>query len=207
MKVVDLGDLVTYYSFSAATLAEADVQMRKLGPKDGDGSHAGSCEAKANPPSGNDLTVAVKVDSSGEAGYVCTASVASARVAYRFVLTFPNWLNVGNLAREAQSEWGRFTRALSLHEQGHKPGILKVVRRFAARLEALKIAGMGPSETAAGEAAKKSLLEQVPMLWEPMKSDVAKAIAAYDLGTRHGRKQGARLKTKPESKAKTRHTR
>ena len=101
-----------------------------------------------------------------------TCDLARATVALSIVVSFPRWTHPAGASPAVVADWGRYTRALALHEQGHvdyararDPFVLRAIRRATC------------STADAAARAQLSLIRA---------HDVA-----YDARTHHGATQGA----------------
>ncbi len=198
-----LGEETRYYTFNAGSLEEALQQMQRLGPRDGDGHHAASCDIQAAVllPDLEISTVhgsVVEVPVLPEARrWSATASITQATLGYRVIFLFPRWVNVESLSRPVQNEWRRYMRCLLVHERGHVRVAMPVLRRYLGQYQGLRTAGEGRTSHAAEEAARRDLRGQIPGVFRLFAHDTQQASDRYDQRTRHGRTQGAQLRTSP----------
>ena len=168
------------------TLQEAKQKMATLGPRDGDGNHAGQCEVKAYI---KDLKIdTTKKSTSGMTIY--NAFIKKAILEYSFIIRFPNWSNYKSLNKAIIKEWERFTKCLWVHERGHEKVAIPVIKQYLKKFQNLNIA----SATGTSDA-KNELRSQIIPLGQLLEADCTKAGKQYDIKTRHGRTQGAKLKT------------
>ncbi len=198
VTLVSLGERTDPYTFTARTLAEALRELMRRGPRDGDGHHAAYFDARADILNGLQTGIAPgSVTQIPGMGWTATAEISSASLRYGFVFRFPQWSNVGSLSRPVQAEWRRYTRCLWVHERGHVRAAMPVLRRYLRQFQGLRIASTGPSGQQAEAAAQQELRGQVNEVYRLMSHDVQQASDRYDRTTRHGRTQGARLRTEP----------
>jgi predicted secreted Zn-dependent protease len=175
------------YTFNAKTLQEAKQKMATLGPKDGDGNHAGQCEVKAYIKGLQIGTTRKSV--SGMTIY--TAVIKNATLEYSFIIRYPNWSNYKSLSKAIIKEWKRYTTCLQVHEDGHKKVAMPIIKRYLKQFQNLNIASAsGVSD------AEKELRSQIVSLGQLLEAEYTKANKNYDNKTRHGRTQGAKLRTK-----------
>ncbi len=198
VNLVHLNDLTNHYTFSAVTPLDAQQQMESLGPSDGDGHHAASCHIQAGILEGLQRGIVTGGTSRiAELGtWMATARITQGELRYRAIYRYPRWTNVHTLPRYVQAEWQRFTTCLRTHEQGHLNESMPLLREFRRRYDALRITGNGASAQAAETQAMSNLLDQVRDLYREMSFRCEQANQAYDRRTRHGRTQGARLRTR-----------
>lgn len=193
---VSLGQSTSYYRFSAPTLAGALQRMTTLGPSDGDGHHAADCDMRADIMHG--LQTGIVPGStvhSPEIGWMSTAEISQASLRYGFVFRFPDWTNVGRLTTPVQTEWSRYTSCLWVHEQGHVATAMTVLQQFLTEYQNLRIGGTGSSAQAAEANAQRTLRTQVSEVFNRLAFRNQQASDRYDARTRHGRTQGAQLRT------------
>ena len=197
VSLVSLGESTSHYSFTANSLADALQQMLRLGPGDGDGNHAASCDVQASDILDGLQTgiVAGTTVQIPDMGWTTTAYITQGFLRYRFVFRLPLWSNVSSLIRPIQAEWGRYNRCLMIHERGHTRAAMPVLRRYQRQFESLRIAQMGSSAREAEEAAQRELRSQAREVYGLLANDVQNASDRYDRSTRHGRTQGAELRT------------
>jgi hypothetical protein len=196
VNLLSLGEQTNYYSFTAQSLAEALQRMLSLGPRDGDGHHSAGCDIRADIFPG--LQTGIVPGSTVEIpnmGWTATAHISQGTLRYGFVFRFPNWSNIGSLSRPIQAEWRRYTRCLWVHERGHVQVTMQVLRRFLQQFQNLRIAGMGQSGQAAENTAQSELQIQVREVYNLLAHENQRDSNRYDVRTRHGRTQGARLQT------------
>jgi len=203
VTLVALGDQTNNYSFSAASLAAALQQMTRLGPSDGDGHHAAACDIQAMVLL-QGLQIGIAAGSAREAAgapaeyrWSATAQITQASLGYKAIFLFPRWTNVSSLSRPIQNEWQRYTGPLWQHERGHVRVAIPVLRRYIGQFERLRIAGAGRTRQAAEEAATRDFRAQIPEVFRLLGRDTQQAGNSYDRRTRHGRTQGAQLRTRP----------
>lgn len=197
-----LGETTRNYSFTAASLEEAVQQMSRLGPRDGDGHHSASCDIQAAISLQN-LQISIIPGSVVEVPevppairWIASAAITQATLEYRVIFLFPQWTNVGTLSRPVQSEWQRYTRALWTHERGHIRAAMPALRRYARYYQELRVPGTGPTRRAAEEAAPRECRSQISSVFGVFAHETQQASDAYDRRTRHGRTQGAQLRTR-----------
>jgi len=193
---VSLGQSTSYYRFSAPTLAGALQRMTTLGPSDGDGHHAADCDMRADIMHG--LQTGIVPGStvhSPEIGWMSTAEISQASLRYGFVFRFPDWTNVARLTTPVQTEWARYTSCLWVHEQGHVATAMTVLQQFLTEYQNLRIGGAGSSAQAAEANAQRTLRTQVSEVFNRLAFRNQQASDRYDARTRHGRTQGAQLRT------------
>ena len=196
VNFVSLGESTSYYRFSASTLAEALLRMTRLGPSDGDGHHAADCDMRADIMHGLQTgIVSGTTQHSPELGWMATAQISQATFRYVFVFRFPHWTNIARLTRPVQAEWGRYTTCLWTHERGHVTTAMTVLRQFLAEFRNLRITGTGASAQAAEADAQRNLRTQVSDVFDRLAFRNQQASNRYDARTRHGRTQGAQLRT------------
>ena len=198
VQLSSLGEQTQHYAFSATTLAQALQQMARLGPQDGDGHHAASCEIRGDIRQNLQTRIVsgATVQLPENMGWTATAEISQATLHYGFVFRFPQWSNVGGLARAIQTEWQRYTAALWRHERGHVRVSMPVVRTYHGSFQSLRIAATGNSGPTAEQAAERELRSQVQAVYNEMCYRVQEASNRYDGNTRHGRSQGAQLRTR-----------
>jgi predicted secreted Zn-dependent protease len=174
------------YTFKAMTLQEAKQKMTTLGPRDGDGNHAGQCEVKAYI---KDLKIdTTRKSTSGMMIY--TAFIKNATLEYSFIIRFPNWSNYKSLSKAIIKEWERFTKCLLVHERGHENIAVPIVKQYLKKFQNLNIAAeSGTSD------AEKELRSQIVSLGQLLEAECNNSGKNYDIKTRHGRTQGAKLRT------------
>lgn len=197
-----LGETTRNYSFTAATLEEAMQQMQRLGPRDGDGHHSASCDIQAGVSLQN-LQISTVPGTAiqtpnvpAEMSWSATAAITQATLEYRVIFLFPQWTNVGTLSRPVQNEWQRYTRCLWRHERGHIQAAMPVLRQYVRQYEGLRIGGAGRTRQAAEEAAQRDCRSQITNVFGLFAHDTQQASDRYDQRTRHGRTQGAQLRTR-----------
>ncbi len=198
VTLISLGEETKYYSFAAKSLEEAKKKMKQLGPKDGDGDHSASCTVKADIM--KDLKPGIvpgSVKQQAGIGYLASAKISQAKFRYGFIYMVPKWTNVGSLSKPVRTEWQRYLKALWTHERGHATAAMPVIRKFQKDFEKLVIAGVGTSSKAAEDTAKNELKAQAKSMYDLLADATDKAGKKYDTKTRHGRTQGAKLKTRP----------
>ena len=197
VTLVHIADSTSYYSFTAQSLTDAQGAMSRLGPRDGDGHHAASCDVQADIMQG--LQTGIVAGSTvriAELGvWTATAHITQAQLRYRAVYRYPQWTNVARLARYVRNEWQRFMRCLRLHERGHLTAVMPALRRSLRQFQGLRIAATGASGSAAEAAAQRDLRVQAQDLSAQLQFNGLRASRTYDRRTRHGRSQGARLRT------------
>ena len=81
------------------------------------------------------------------------------------------------------------------HERGHAREAMPILQRYQQQFQNLRIAQMGPSAREAEEAAQRELRSQVGEVFNLLRHDTEESITRYDRRTRHGRNQGAQLRT------------
>lgn len=198
-----LGEETRNYSFTARSLEEALQQIQRLGPRDGDGHHAASCDIRAGVllP---DLEISTVPGSVMEVPNVpvamrwsATARITQATLGYKVIFLFPQWANVGSFPRPVQNEWERYTQRLLTHERGHVQAAMPVLRRYLQQYQDLRIGGAGQTRQAAEEAAGRDLRVQIPEVFRLFAHETQQASDRYDQRTHHGRTQGAQLRTSP----------
>lgn len=196
VNLVSLEEHINYYTFTAGSLREALQRMAQLGDRDGDGNHAASIDIRADIfqnlqtgiVSGNTTQIQGM-------GWTATALITQGSLRYGFIYRFPRWSNVGSLSQPIQSEWQRYTRCLWTHERGHAREAMPILRRYQQQFQDLRIAQLGPSAREAEEAAQRELRVQVREVFSLLRHDNEESIRRYDRQTRHGRNQGAQLRT------------
>ena len=198
-----LGEVTRHYTFTARSLEEALQQMQRLGPRDGDGHHAASCDIQAGVllPDLDISTIpgsAVEVPNvPAEMRWSASAQITQATLGYKVILLFPQWVNVESLSRPVQNEWRRYSQCLLAHERGHVRVAMPVLRRYLRQYQDLRIGGAGRTRQAAEETARRDLRGQIPDVFRLFAHDTQQASDRYDQRTRHGRTQGAQLRTNP----------
>jgi len=196
VNFASLGERTSYYRFSASTLARALQQMTRLGPSDGDGHHAADCDMRADIMQGLQTgIVSGTTQQSPEMGWMATALISQASFRYGFVFRFPDWTNIARLTGPVRAEWARYTSCLWAHERGHVTTAMTVLRQFLAEFQNLRIAGSGASAQAAEADAQSNLRTQVSEVFDRLAFRNQQASDRYDARTRHGRTQGAQLRT------------
>jgi predicted secreted Zn-dependent protease len=197
-----LGETTRNYSFTAGSLEEAVQQMQRLGPRDGDGHHSASCDIQAAISLQN-LQISTVPGSAIETPNVpeemrwsATAAITQATLEYRVIFLFPQWTNVGTLSRPVQNEWRRYTGCLRTHERGHVRVAMPVLRQYVRQYERLRIGGAGRTRQAAEETAQRDCRSQITSVFSLFAHDTQQAGDRYDRRTRHGRTQGAQLRTR-----------
>jgi predicted secreted Zn-dependent protease len=180
------GEQKVPYTFKAMTLQEAKQNMASLGPKDGDGNHAGECEVKAYI---KNLEIDTKRQSTPDMT-IYTAFIKNATLEYSFIIRFPNWSNYKSLSKAIINEWERFTKCLWVHERGHEKIAIPIVKEYLKKFQSFNIA----SASCASDA-EKDLRSQIESLGKLMEAEFTEASKNYDIKTRHGRTQGAKLQT------------
>ena len=196
ISLVSEGEQINYYTFTAGSLQEALRRMAQLGDRDGDGNHSASIDVRANIL--HNLQTGIVPGSTTQIqgmGWTATALITQGSLRYGFIYRFPNWSNIGSLSRPIQSEWQRYTRCLWNHERGHARAAMPVFRQYLRRFQELRIASMGASSREAEEAAQRELRAQVTDVYNLLAHDNQETIRRYDIRTRHGRNQGAQLRT------------
>ncbi len=196
VSLVSLGEQTNYYAFTAGSLREALQRMLQLGDRDGDGSHAASIDIQADIF--QNLQTGVVPGSATQIqgmGWTATALITQGSLRYGFVYRFPRWSNVGSLPQPIQSEWQRYTQCLWTHERGHAREAMTVLQRYQQQFQNLRIAQMGSSAREAEEAAQRELRAQVREVFNLLRHDTEESVIQYDRRTRHGRNQGAQLRT------------
>lgn len=186
------------YPFQAASLADAEACMQRLGPRDAEGYHAAAFDILANitdnlgigPVQGQ--TVQVRQSP----GWVAQAQIVSAVLRYQVVYTFPDWTNVRSLNARIQAEWTRYTNALWTHERGHTQDVTPLLPQYRQQFEELRIGGEGRSGQEAEATARQNLHQQVQEIYNQLTAAVSNRIRDYDRRTNHGRTQGAQLNTR-----------
>lgn len=203
ITISSLGEVIRHYSFTAGSLEEALQQMQRLGPHDGDGHHAASCDIQAGV-SLQDLEISIIPDSAVEVPNVpaemrwsASARITQATLEYRVIFRFPQWSNVESLSNPVQNEWRRYMQRLIRHERGHVQVAMPVLRRYLQQYEELVIGGAGRTRQTAGETARRDLRGQIPAVFSLFAHDTQQASDRYDQRNRHGRSQGAQLRTNP----------
>jgi len=203
INLSSLGEVIRHYSFTAGSLEDALQQMQRLGPQDGDGHHAASCDIQAGVllP---DLEISIIPGSSVEVPNVpaemrwsASARITQATLGYSVNFLFPQWSNVEGLSHPVQNEWQRYIRCLLSHERGHLRVAMPVLRRYLSYYQDLSTAGAGRTRLAAEETARRDLRNQIPAVFSLFAHDTQQASDLYDQRTRHGRTQGAQLRTNP----------
>ncbi len=197
ISFVSQGEQINNYSFNAGTLAEALEQLTRLGPRDGDGHHAAGCDMRAGIMEGLQTGIVpgsvVQVQAIGWNG---NAEITQAAFRYGFVFTFPDWANIGSLSQPIQSEWQRYKGCLWVHERGHVQTAMTVLRRYLKQFQDLRINGTGANRQTAEEAAQRELRIQVQAVYDLLAYENQQENNRYDQRTRHGRIQGAQLRTR-----------
>ena len=197
ITLVHLGNRTSYYSFAAANLTDAQSAMNRLGPRDGDGHHAASCDVQADIMTGLQTAVvsgsAQRIAQLGS--WTATARISQGQLGYRAVYRYPRWTNIARLPRYVRAEWQRFMRCLRTHERGHVSAMMPLLREYLRTYRSLRIAGSGPTAAEAEAAAQRELRTQVQSLYDQLRFRGGQASQTYDRRTRHGRSQGARLRT------------
>ncbi len=196
VNLVSLGEQTHYYTFTVVSLQEALQRMLQLGDRDGDGSHAASIDIRAdifqNLQTGIVPGSTVQIQGMG---WTATALITQGSLRYGFVYRFPRWSNVESLSQPIRSEWQRYTRCLWIHERGHAREAMSILQRYQQQFQNLRIAQMGPSAREAEEAAQRELRAQVGEVYNLLRHDTEESVTRYDRRTRHGRNQGAQLRT------------
>lgn len=197
-----LGESTRNYSFTAASLEEAVQQMSRNGPRDGDGHHSASCDIQAAVSLQN-LQIRIVPGSAiltpnvpAEFSWSATAAITQATLEYRVIFLFPQWTNVGNLSQPVQNEWQRYTGCLWTHERGHVRAAMPVLWRYIQRFQDLRIAGGGRTRQSAEEIAQRDCRSQISDVYRLLAHNTQEAGNLYDGRTRHGRTQGAQLRTR-----------
>jgi predicted secreted Zn-dependent protease len=197
-----LGESTRNYSFTAATLEEAVQQMSRLGPRDGDGHHSASCDIQAGVSLQN-LQISIVPGTAmftpnvpAEFSWAATAAITQATLEYRVIFLFPQWTNVGNLSQPVQNEWRRYTGCLWRHERGHVRVAMPVLRRYVQQFQNLRITGSGQTRQSAEQIAQRDCRSQIADVYSLLARDTQEAGNRYDRSTRHGRTQGAQLRTR-----------
>lgn len=196
VNLVHLADQTNHYRFWAQTLRDARYQMTQFGPRDSEGRHAASCNVQAGILDGlNRGIVAGSTTRIPELGnWTSTAQISRGELRYRAIYTYPIWVNLYQLPRYVQAEWGRFLGCLIAHERGHLRASMPLLQEFKRTYESLRIASTGSSAHAAESAAKNELLTQIRELYSQLSFRCERANQDYDRQTRHGRTQGAQLR-------------
>lgn len=196
-----LGEETRHYSFTARSLEDALQQMQRLGPRDGDGHHAASCDIQAgvllqgleiNTVPGSVVEVP---NVPAATRWTASARITQATLGYKVIFLFPQWDNVESLPRPVQSEWQRYIQRLLTHERGHVQAAMPVLRRYVQQYQDLQIGGAGQTRQTAEETASRDLRVQIPEVFSLFAHETQQASNRYDQRTRHGRIQGAQLRT------------
>jgi hypothetical protein len=199
VRFESLGERTDHYSFTARSLQEARQKMAMNGPRDNKGQpHFATCESKAEILHGltSGIVSGSTMQQPGE-GCTATACIKVGTLRYGFIFRFPKWTNIGTLPKPVQTEWNRYLRCLLVHERGHVQVTMPVLKKYLKVFEDLRVVGLGSSVAKAEVAAKEALLRRVQKLYEDLKTETQAESDIYDVVTRHGRTQGAELRTLP----------
>jgi predicted secreted Zn-dependent protease len=128
--------------------------------------------------------------------WTATARITQGELRYRAIYLYPRWNNLHLMPRYVQAEWQRYTRCLRTHEEGHLRESMPLLREFQRRFDALQIAASGASGSAAERQASSDLMDQIRDLYRELSFRCEQTNQAYDRRTRHGRTQGAQLRTR-----------
>ena len=155
-----------YYEIHGDTTKMLLEQMDSLGPS----GHPG------NTAYHMDCNWAYFKDSTGY-------KVCSVKMKVGILYTLPKWVRPENTPQDIVDEWGRFSKALENHEEGHKTIAVKDCQVI---LDTLKDQPAFPTVNEAKANANSVKLQ----LWDLM----VEKQAAYDKETDHGRKTGTVFK-------------
>lgn len=180
------------YAVKGDSLADIWDYIKRRGPRDpNDGKRYSGlcrCEAALHP---NSVKWEFATEQAGRK-FESQIWMVKGKISYNCKITMPK-LGRNSLSKDAKREWNRFVAAVGTHEQGHVKSYGKELKRIASEIEALKVSGTGRDENAAKRAAYQNYAGELSKI--DMTARLNADAAKYDRKTKHGEKQGAKLKT------------
>ncbi|MBI3005441.1 MAG: DUF922 domain-containing protein [Ignavibacteriales bacterium] len=158
-----------YYAISGSTLEELQVEMERLGPKDGTIQRYATTEY--------DIRWTYRFRPKGQR---CT--LGQIEVGARFLVRLPLWSPQKTVTPQTREKWKTFITSLHIHEAGHRDLALRAAGTILRKLRAMPGQMSCSDLDAAATYAGRTILQEFQKLQQE-----------YDERTKHGLTQGVQL--------------